>query len=128
MTGRCYLLDTNAIIQVFNGHRSLATILNEADSVATSVICELEFLSYTELTEEDFDEYANFRSCIKVFDLSANDPVVRDNILSARRAGLKLPDAIIAGTAKSCGMTILTADDHFKKLGEDWSVKFYDVE
>jgi predicted nucleic acid-binding protein len=45
MSGRRYFLDTNAIVQLLSGNHSLLTTLAGAAYVATSVICELEFLS-----------------------------------------------------------------------------------
>ena len=128
MSGKRYLLDTNAIIQVFKGHRGLIAQLNRAEFVATSVISELEFLSYPLLTDDDIAEYELFRNCIKVFDLQSDCRLMRSNILKARKSGLRLPDAIIAGTARANGLSVLTADDHFKKLDKEWNVEFYDAD
>lgn len=38
---------------------------------------------------------------------------------------LKLPDAIIAATARTNDLTVLAADDHFKLLPPPWQVRFY---
>ena len=38
---------------------------------------------------------------------------------------MKLPDAIIVATARANGLTILTADDHFRKLKSPWNVRFF---
>lgn len=40
MNGRRYFLDTNAIVALLAGNRMLLELLNQADYVATSVICE----------------------------------------------------------------------------------------
>ncbi len=40
-------------------------------------------------------------------------------------SGLKLPDAIIAGTAIHNECLVVTADAHFKKLKEPWHVLAY---
>lgn len=45
MNGRRYFLDTNAIVQVLAGNRELLALLSDAEYVATSIICELEFLT-----------------------------------------------------------------------------------
>ncbi len=34
-------------------------------------------------------------------------------------------NAIIAATARANSLTILTADDHFRKLKSPWHVKFF---
>ena len=42
MSGRKYLLDTNAIIQLLKGNAELSALLADADFVSTSVIAEME--------------------------------------------------------------------------------------
>ena len=125
MPGRL-LLDTNAIIQLLAGNKELLELVSSADFVATSVICELEFLSFQGLGNEDAKLYHSFRSRIKVFGLPENDPDLSCSIIAQRfNCGLKLPDAIIAGTAIANDCVIVTADKHFDKIKEPWHVKFY---
>ncbi len=50
MNGKRYLLDTNAIIALLNGHEELGNLLASADFVAISVISRLEFLSFAGIT------------------------------------------------------------------------------
>ena len=126
MNGERYLLDTNAVIQLFGGNRAVVQVLNMADFVAMSVVTEFEFLSYPALTEADRREYQEFRACLHVYDVPSDDNILTQMIVSARRRhGLKLPDAIIASTARKNDLTLLTADDHFKKLKSPWKVRFY---
>ena len=125
MPGRL-LLDTNAIIQLLAGNQELLELVSSADFVATSIICELEFLSFQGLGNEDAELYHSFRSRIKVFGLPENDPGLSSSIISQRfNCGLKLPDAIIAGTAIANDCVIVTADKHFDKIKEPWHVKFF---
>ena len=128
MNGNRYLLDTNAIIQLLKGNYELRDALAGAMYVSISVIAELEFLSFPLMSERDKALYNVLRSRIHVFDLDSNNALLRQYILEARKVGLKLPDAIIAGTARANDLSVLTADDHFKKLGKDWNVEFYHVE
>ena len=53
MNGRRYFLDTNAIVQLLSGNPSILETISEAEYIATSVICEVEFFSFSGLTEED---------------------------------------------------------------------------
>lgn len=46
MIGERLLLDTNAIIQLLAGNAELIAIVEKAHFISTSVICELEFLSF----------------------------------------------------------------------------------
>ena len=126
MSGNRYLLDTNAIIQLLDGNRHIEELLNKAESVAMSVISEFEFLAYAELEDQDIAEYKAFRAYINVFDVPSDDFDFTQLVVQARKNfNLKLPDAIIAATARTNGLAVLTADDHFKPLTGPWLVCFY---
>lgn len=126
MNGNGYLLDTNAIIQFLKGNAELVSLLADADFIATSIIAELEYFSFPRLGEEDLQLYQAFRSRIHVYDVSSDDPMFTQLVVNARkRNGMKLPDAIIAATARANDLAILTADDHFKKLKSPWKVRLY---
>ena len=126
MSGKGYLLDTNAIIQFLKGNKGLVAILARAEFIATSIIAEMEYLSFSGLSESDILLYQTFRSRIQVYDVPSSDSMFTQLVINARKAyGLKLPDAIIAGTARANDLTILTADDHFKKLTTPWKVRLF---
>ena len=126
MNGKRYLLDTNAIIQLLKGNPELDHLAAKADFLASSVIAELEFLSFRGLSEADASLYRAFRSRIWIFDVPSEDPVFTHMVVEARKNfNLKMPDAIIAATARANDLTVLTADDHFKALPPPWQVHFY---
>lgn len=126
MNGNGYLLDTNAIIQFLKGNAELVSLLADADFIATSIIAELEYFSFPRLGEEDLQLYQAFRSRIHVYDVPSDDPMFTQLVVNAhKRNGMKLPDAIIAATARANDLAILTADDHFKKLKSPWKVRLY---
>ena len=126
MPGKRLLLDTNAIIQLLAGNEELVELIESAEFVSTSVVCELEFLSFQGLSGEDAELYAKLRSRIQVFGLPENDPHLTGRICALRiNYGLKLPDAIIAGTALHHDCAIVTADAHFGKIKEPWHVLNY---
>jgi len=126
MPGKRLLLDTNAIIQLLAGNEELIALVATADFIATSIICELEFLSFQGLSGEDADLYSSLRSRIRVFGLPENDPRLSGRICAVRfSSGLKLPDAIIAGTAIHHECVVVTSDAHFNKLKEPWRVLNY---
>ena len=126
MNGNGYLLDTNAIIQFLKGNAEQVSLLADADFIATSIIAELEYFSFPRLGEEDLQLYQAFRSRIHVYDVPSDDPMFTQLVVNARkRNGMKLPDAIIAATARANDLAILTADDHFKKLKSPWKVRLY---
>ena len=126
MNGNGYLLDTNAIIQFLKGNAELVSLLADADFIATAIIAELEYFSFPRLGEEDLQLYQAFRSRIHVYDVPSDDPMFTQLVVNARkRNGMKLPDAIIAATARANDLAILTADDHFKKLKSPWKARLY---
>lgn len=129
MNGNCYLLDTNAIVQLLKGNKDLIAILGTADFITTSVIAEMEYLSFSGLSDADVALYQAFRSRILIYEVPSSDTAFTQLVVKARKEyGLKLPDAIIAGTAMTNGLTILTADDHFKKVKSPWHVNYFTVD
>lgn len=128
MNGNGYLLDTNAIIQLLKGNAELVSLLADADFIATSIIAELEYFSFPRLGEKDVQLYQTFRSRIHVYDVPSDDLMFTQLVVNARkRNGMKLPDAIIAATARANNLAVLTADDHFKKLKSPWKVRLYSI-
>ena len=126
MNGERYLLDTNAVIQLLKGNSDVSSILEDADSIALSIIAEMEYLSFLGLNDHDVGLYRVFKSRVRIFDVPADDEIFTRMVVTARQKyGLKLPDAIIAATARKNDLTLLTADDHFKKLKSPWKVRFY---
>ena len=126
MNGRGFLLDTNAIVQLLKGNSDLVKVVSEADFVATSIIAEMEFLSFPNLSENDKMLFQVFKSRIEVCDVPSDDPELTRLVIDSRiKFSLKLPDAIIAETAMLHGLTVLTADDHFKKENAPWKARFF---
>lgn len=126
MSGSRYLLDTNAVIQLLKGNAELGTLVSNADFLATSIIAELEYFAFSDLPESDVLLYRALKSRIRVFDVPSDDQIFTHMVAEARKNfKLKLPDAIIAATARANGLAVLTADDHFKPLTDPWRVRFY---
>ena len=95
MNGKRYLLDTNAIVQLLAGNKELAGIVRGADFLATSVVCQFEFLSYPGLTAPDARLYAEFASRIHTFSVPADDASFSDAVVAFRRTKkLKMPGSL----------------------------------
>ena len=111
MNGRRYFLDTNAIVQILEGNQELLALLSGAEYVATSVVCELEFLSFPLLQEEDVALFRLFIKRIEMIDLISGNEMLKNKILEIRSSRkVKLPDAIIAASSLTTGCTLITAD------------------
>jgi len=111
MSGKQYFLDTNAIVALLAGNQTLLELLNKADYVATSVICELEYLAFPDLAEEDKELFEEFRNKVHIADLCSGDARLKKIILRLRsEKKIKLPDAIIAASAMIQDSVLLTED------------------
>ncbi len=125
MNGKRYLLDTNAIIALLNGHQGLVTLLASADYVAISVISRLEFLSFSGITSAQRQLFDQFTARVDVVDLSMSNLSLLDMISDVRiHSSLKLPDAIVAASAKNSSATLVTADHRLANYASGWVVNF----
>lgn len=119
MNGERYLLDTNAVISLLGGNRPLAERLEKAEWVGISIISQLEFLVFPELSEEDESLFEAFAARVEVVGLTASQRELLSRIIELRRTRqLKLPDTIIAGTALHYRAILITGDEHFSSLTE----------
>ena len=100
MPGKRFLLDTNAIVALLQGHSGLAAMTDGAAWLGISVISALEFSGFPGLTDADRALFAEFASRVEVIDLTFTDQALIETIGTLRRSrALKLPDAIILATA-----------------------------
>ena len=112
-------LDTNAIISLFKVNNSVVSEVNIADEIFISIINELEFKSFFNLTSNDKSLFDDFASMIIVLDLQPSNIVLKNKIIEIRnKYRLKLPDAIVAASAIVHDALLLTADKDFKKVKE----------
>lgn len=107
------LLDTNIVLYHLAGR--LAQPLEPADYYV-SVITELELLSYPGLNADTENRIQSFLGELTVVQLTAD--ICKTTIELRRRNRLKLPDAIIAGTAKAIGAELVTNDENLLKLSD----------
>jgi hypothetical protein len=112
-----YLLDTNALVALLQGHSDLLTMLESADWLGVSVINVLEFLSFDGLSDRDRQLFSALLQRITVVDLLASDDALIALIVDIRqRRSLKLPDAIVMACAAMHQATVLTHDVQLLKL------------
>ena len=117
MNGDRFLLDTNAIIALLAGNRSLSLLLSSADWVGISIISYLEFLSFDGLCQDDRDCFEQLVSRVEVIPVSLQQMTIMQSTISIRTTNrLKLPDALIAATTQAHHATLITNDAHFNKV------------
>ncbi|MCD4664481.1 MAG: type II toxin-antitoxin system VapC family toxin [Bacteroidales bacterium] len=106
-----YLIDTNVVIDYFAELLPEKTLnkfdkLIESSSVCISVITKIELLGFKGLTAKERKLFNEFIDLTKVLNLS--DKVVEQTIKLRTEHKIKLPDAIIAATAITSGLALVT--------------------
>lgn len=112
MSGIRYVVDTNCFIYLLDENPILLPFI---DSIwAFSYITEIELLSKSGITSsEDMIIKYMLSTCYKV----EHTQQLTELVISLKREyKIKLPDAIIAATAKILNLPLLTADSGFTKL------------
>lgn len=118
-TGNRYLLDTNALVALLQGHSALTQRIQNADWLGISVINALEFLSFDGLSQHDHDLFMALTQRIEVLDISMTNLALFNAITDLRKSKrLKLPDAIILASAIERKAVLLTADVQLLKCHE----------
>ena len=112
-SGIDHLLDTNVVIGLLKGHAPAVALAQSAglalDRAAVSQITRMELLGFPAIApEEELAAHAFLSQC-RVLGIS--DEIEALAITLRRSGGLKLPDAIIAATAKVVGAKLLTLDE-----------------
>jgi predicted nucleic acid-binding protein len=116
MNGK-FLLDTNGVIALLGGNANLAVRLQSANWVGITVITELEFLSFSNLSQADIALFQQFKNRVEVINLDTNDQLLIQSVCKIRQTyHLKLPDAIIAASAFHHQATLVTNDAIFSRV------------
>ena len=123
MSGIDFLIDTNIPIYVLEGNPAINGIMR--CSVAVSVISEMELLGKKDI---EADEERKIRNLLQDCEILALTEAIKEETIALKKQyAVKLPDAIIAATAKHYGLLLITADKDFKKLEGYTNVIILDV-
>lgn len=117
MSGKRFLLDTNAVVALLRGEGDLPGVVEGAGWVGISIITVLEFLSFPALTAADRACFEDFAGRVVVIDLTASNIALLQGAFEIRReARLKLPDAVVAASAQVNRAILVSADQEFSKV------------
>ncbi len=122
MSGNEVLIDTNIALYVLNGDREAALLIADSE-VYIPYIVRMEILSQQGLSKSDIKAIEYFLSDYPVIDLTKE--ILEDAITLRRASRLKLPDAIIAATAKLKGIPLVTSDRDFERLSDVITLLLY---
>lgn len=123
MSGIEFLLDTNMVIGLLKGHAPAIALAEQSEltlnKAAVSQITRMELLGYPQLTDAEDRTIRGFLANCLVLML---DERVEAQAIALRRNGtFKLPDAIVAATAITGSLRLLTLDQgmlrSLQKLG-----------
>lgn len=122
MNGNKLLLDTNIIIYLLSGDRTLADILHKK-IIFISFITQLELLRYKDLTAKQKSMVIDFLNQSTIIDINQG---IKDNVIELSNSHkLKLPDCIILATAIHLDLPLLSSDKDLTKV-KDVSVLYYE--
>jgi predicted nucleic acid-binding protein len=116
-----YLIDTSAVIKYLNGTFPLAGLLFidkivDTDSVI-SFIVEIELQSWNPPDPIDIKRYEVFIASSTV--IGVNKSIIEETIRIRKQYRVKLPDAMIAATAITNDMTLISDNDKdFKRVSQ----------
>ena len=108
-----FLLDSNIFILLFNDQLSENLPKGE---IACSIITEMELLSFPRLSAQEEKMIRDCLSAIAVYNI--DDAIKEETIRLRRIHRLKLPDAIIAATARIHAAVLLTNDEQLHGIAE----------
>ncbi len=122
MSGNEVLIDTNIALYVLNGDREAAMLVADSD-VLIPYIVRMELLSQPGSSRNDIKAIEHFLGDYPLIDLDKS--ILEEAIVLRRSSGLKLPDAIIAATAKLRGIPLVTSDRDFERLSDVITLLLY---
>lgn len=124
MSGERLVLDTNVALYLLRGDRSAADAIY-GQTVLISFITYMELLSKPGMGREESKAVAAF---VQEWPMMEMDAVIMETAIRLRKKfKLKLPDAIIAATAKVLDVPLLTADRAFERVKGEVVVLLYEL-
>jgi predicted nucleic acid-binding protein len=125
MSGIKFLLDTNLILAILNEQDLVVQLMSDRSiddlDCAYSSITRIELLSFPVITPQDIDIIEAFLSRLQYISFSIE--IENEAILIRRQYKLKLPDAVIAATAKYLNLELLTLDQQLANRMQEIKAK-----
>jgi len=116
VSGIDFFVDTNILIYTLTGHPRVSDLLQYSFLYGVSVISEIELLGKKNISQDDVNIIRNLLNDCEIVDINH---VIKEIAISLKQKySIKTPDAIIAATAKSFNLPLITADKDFEKIKE----------
>lgn len=111
MSGAELLLDTNAVLYILSGDKTLALLVDNK-AISLSIIAEMELLSYSKMSSKELKILNEFINECQVINI--NNEIKKQAIQIRRATSLKLPDCIVAATSIVKSIPLVTSDKQFR--------------
>ena len=122
MSGNKLFLDTNILLYLLQGDKTLAEVLDKRQ-IYISFITQLELLSFSSLTKQETNViHELLKECV-IIDI--NSEIKNLTIIYRQKYKIRLPDTIIAATSLYLDLPLITADADFKRI-EELNLIFYE--
>lgn len=122
MNGNSIFLDTNIVLYLLSGDKTVADFLNDK-TIFLSFVTELELLGYKEISPEEQILVENLLADSTIIDINS---VIKKIVIELRRNHkIKLPDAIIAATSHYLNIPFMTSDKDLSRL-TDLNILLYE--
>ena len=106
MSGSNWLLDTNTIIYIAKKELDLSSFVKENDTLFVSSISYMECLGYNFITKKE--EQITTQLCDSFEHILVKEEIIKQTIKIRKLHKIKLPDAIIASTAITHKLTLVS--------------------
>ncbi|MGE0773266.1 MAG: type II toxin-antitoxin system VapC family toxin [Cyclobacteriaceae bacterium] len=113
MSGNRVLLDTNIIIYLLSGDKTLAELL-QGKTVYVSFIFELELLGFSSMTQRESEKISHFLGQCYIVDI--NPEIKTQSVTLRKKHKIKLPDSILMATALFLDVPLISADKGLSRV------------
>ena len=123
MTGNKLFIDTNILVFLLGYDKKIAEIINKYE-IHISFITKIELLCRPHLSKSEKNNILDLlKENCTIHEI--NEDIVNQTIRIKSEYKLKIPDSIIAATAKTLDYPLLTADVEFQKLEKIIGINIY---
>lgn len=115
MNGNKIVLDTNIILYLLSGDKTLSEFLQDKEGYV-SVVTELELIGFPDITAKELKQVKSFLDDCIVIEITEEIKSIYSMLRKQYR--LKLGDAMAAATAIYLDLPFMSADRAFTKITE----------
>ena len=122
MSGNSFLLDSNIVLYLLSGDKTLANLLRFS-KLYVSFITQLELLSFHAIDETQKEEIKKFLKQCVIIDINES---IKENVIKLRKTyKMKLPDSIVVATSLYIGTPLITSDKGLFKIKEANIIQYH---